>query len=331
MDLLLLNEQQMNRVMDMKQAIAAAKDALAYYSAGTCDIPLRTNLTIAPHEGQALFMPGWVPQAGAAGIKIVSVYPGNAQKGLPSVPATMVLLDSATGEVCAIMDGTALTRLRTGAVAGAATDLLARKNSEIFALIGTGGQAKTQLEAVLSVRPIKAVRLFSRDPAHAARFAKAMAQEMGETFGVRIEAAASSRHAVDGADIITSVTTSPTPVFDGRWLKPGAHINAVGSYTPVMAEVDPYLMYNSGKIYCDTRDALLEAGYFTQVMAEDAGFAQRISGELGELIAGSAPGREHPGEQTFFGSTGNAVLDLVTAQRIYDAAIRDQAGSFISL
>ncbi|MGO2603926.1 MAG: ornithine cyclodeaminase family protein, partial [Alkalibacterium gilvum] len=155
-----LKEKEMKHVFEMKEAIQADKDALALYSAEEVDIPLRINLDVPEEEGRSLYMPGYAAKAHALGVKIVSVYPKNIEKGLTSVPATMVLVDTETGQVCSIMDGTYLTQLRTGAVAGAATDLLARNDSSVFTLVGTGGQAETQLEAVLAVRPIRKVYVF---------------------------------------------------------------------------------------------------------------------------------------------------------------------------
>ena len=159
MEIRILNRENIQQVLSMKETIEADKEALKIYSDKQSDIPLRANLDIPEYDGQSLYMYGYVAPAKASGVKIVSVYPHNIERGLTSVPATMVTLNSETGEVNCLMDGTYLTQLRTGAVAGAATDELARKNASIFALFGTGGQAETQLEAVLNVRPIKEVKV----------------------------------------------------------------------------------------------------------------------------------------------------------------------------
>ena len=160
MKITILNAQQMSAVFTMKDAIQADKDALQLYSEGKSIIPLRANLDIKKYNGQTLYMYGYAEPAKASGVKIVSVYPDNIEKGLTSVPATMILVNCETGEVNCMMDGTHLTRIRTGAVAGAATDILARKDSKVFALFGTGGQAESQLEAVLNVRRIELVKVF---------------------------------------------------------------------------------------------------------------------------------------------------------------------------
>lgn len=327
MKILVLREQEMKQVLGMGEAIEAAREALTLYSAGQCEIPLRTNFSVTQYAGQSLFMPGYVPKADAMGVKIVSVYPNNPAKGYPGVPAAMVLVDPETGQVSALMDGTYLTRLRTGAVAGAAADLLAGPACPVFALFGTGGQAETQLEGVLSVRRIDLVKVYGRNADHREKFVRRMNELYAERYHVRIEAAASAKEAVQDADIITAVTTSRTPVFDGTMVKAGAHINGVGSFTPFMAEVDTVTLNRAGKIYCDTRDALLEAGDFTQAVEKGAFRLDQVTGELGEAFLGRVPGRESAREITFFKTTGSAVLDVVTAQKILRSAAEQGIGT----
>ena len=333
MKIRVLNQQDMQKVFTMEEAIKAAGDALAMYSAGNTDIPLRANINVAEHGGNSLYMYGYAAPAQALGVKIVSVYSGNAAKGLPVVPATMVLLNSATGQVCALMDGTYLTRARTGAVAGAATQLLARKDCKVFALIGTGGQAEGQLEAVLTVRPgLEKVLVYSRNFEKADAFAKARAAKFGEKFSVEITAAHSSEEAVKDADIITAVTTANNAVFDGRLIKKGVHINAMGSYTPDMAEIDEYIVTTANKIYTDTNEGVIsESGDIIQPMEKGTFRESDITGELGQAINGAVAGRESDDELTLFESVGTAVLDIVTAQRIYERAEELNVGSVIEL
>lgn len=332
MKIIVLNEADMRRVFTMKDAVQADKDALQLYSEGKSDIPLRANIDVPEYEGQSLYMYGYAAPAHALGVKIVSVYPKNIEKGLTSVPATMVLVNSETGEVCSLMDGTYLTRIRTGAVSGAATDVLARRDSSVFALFGTGGQAETQLEAVLTVRPIKLVKVFDISKERAQDFADRMTKWFADKFGVKITAVDTSAEAVADADVITTVTTSKRAVFDGRLVKKGAHINGVGSYTPEMAEIDEYLVTHADKVYVDTRDgAVNESGDLIQPIRKGIFRADQVTGELGEVISGKAPGRKSDGETTYFETTGSAVLDLVTAQRIYSSAVARGIGSVIEM
>jgi ornithine cyclodeaminase len=330
MKIIVLKQNDMKSVFSMKDAIQADKDALELYSLGKSNVPLRVNINVPEYEGQSLYMPGYAAGASALGVKIVSVYPKNIEKGLTSVPATMVLVNNETGEVCSLMDGTYLTRIRTGAVSGAATDVLARKDSKIFALFGTGGQAETQLEAVLTVRPIAEVRVFDISAERAADFASRMTEVLGSKFNTKIIPAKSSEQAVEGADIITSVTTTLKPTFNGKLVKKGAHINGVGSYTPQMQEIDEYIVTNADKVYVDTRNGVLnEAGDFIIPIQKGIYSPDRLTGELGEVIAGKAPGRANDSEITFFKTTGSAVLDVVTARRIYESALRKNMGTLI--
>ena len=321
----------MRTVFNMKDAVQADKDALVMYSAGQTNIPLRANLNVPEYDGHSLYMYGYAAPAEALGVKIVSVYPQNPANGLPSVPATMVLVNAETGEVCCIMDGTFLTRIRTGAVSGAATDVLARKDAKTFALFGTGGQAETQLEAVLCVRPVKLVKVYSRNRERAEAFAGSMQTRFGALYGVTIQAVTSEAEAVADADIITAVTTAHEAVFDGRMIKKNAHVNGVGSYTPEMAEIDQYIVENADIVAVDTRDgAISESGDLINPIKAGA-LKESDCLELGEIISGKAVGRTSDDQLTFFETTGSAVLDLVTAQRIYESALAKGIGQIIDL
>ncbi|CBH21723.1 Ornithine cyclodeaminase family protein [Acetoanaerobium sticklandii] len=328
MKILVLKENHMNQVFTMKEAIKAAKDSLISYSSNDAEIPLRTNINVKEAGGQSLYMPGYAASSKALGIKIVSVIPNNINKGLPSVPATMILLDEETGQVCAMMDGTYLTRVRTGAVSGAATELLSNEDSSIFAIFGTGGQAETQVEAVLAVRNIKELRIYDINIERAKDFAA----KMMEKFNIKCIAVESSEEAIENADIITSVTTTKNPVFDGRLVKKGAHINGVGSYTPEMHEIDEYTVLNAGKVYVDTRDGVLsESADLINPIKNNKCTESIVTGELGELLLGKTKGRESSDEITFFKTVGTAVLDIVTAKMIYIKALELNIGDQVEM
>ena len=206
--MLLLNKKDMQKVFTMRDAVAADKQAFRIYSAGGSVVPLRVNIGVPAYEGQTLFMPGYVRDLDSMGVKVVSVFPRNSEKGLPSVPATMVLIDGASGQVCCLLDGTYLTQLRTGAAAGAATDLLARQDARVGALIGTGGQAAAQLEAMLSVRKLQEVRILGRDQEHTRSFVEQRQAEF-VNFGTVLRAVETPEEAVTGADLVyTDVWTS---------------------------------------------------------------------------------------------------------------------------
>ena len=331
-EILILKESDISSMITMKDIIEADKEALSIYSSKKSNIPLRSNLNVPEFNGQCLFMNGYAAPAKALGVKIVSVYPDNINKNIPSVPATMVLVNAETGMVNSLIDGTYLTRLRTGAISGLATDILARKDSKIFALFGTGGQAVTQLEAVLTVRNIKEVRVFDISKERAEEFAKKMSDKFGKKFNVKIFAAESSDAAIDNADIITTVTTSKKPVFDANKVKKNAHINGVGSYTPEMQEIPGDILVKANKIFVDTRDgAINESGDLINPIKDGLIQKEKINGELGEVINGVIKGRENDDEMTFFKTTGSAVLDLVAAQKIYEMAKVKKVGQMVDL
>ena len=331
-EILILKESDISSMITMSDIIEADKEALSIYSSQKSNIPLRSNLDIPEYKGQCLFMNGYAAPAKALGVKIVSVYPENINKNLTSVPATMVLVDAETGMVNSLLDGTYLTRLRTGAISGLATDILSRKDSKIFALFGTGGQAITQLEAVLTVRKIEEVRVFDVFKERAQEFAKKMTEIFGKKFNVKIIAAENSDKAVENADIITTVTTSKKPVFDANKVKKNVHINGVGSYTPEMQEIPGDILVKANKIFVDTRDgAINESGDLIKPIQSGLINKEKINGELGEVINGLMKGRENDDEMTFFKTTGSAVLDLVAAQKIYEMAKARKVGQMVDL
>lgn len=329
--MLILSKEDIKKVFTMKDAIEADKQALRMYSEGKCEVPLRVNIDIPKRQGQSLFMPAYVEGLDATGIKIVSVFPNNIELGKPSVPAQMVLLDGKTGEVCAIMDGTYLTQLRTGAVQGAATDILARKDARIAVLFGTGGQAGTQLEAMLNVRDLAEVRVLDINYDRAKEFAQRMRQEFA-SFNTKIVAVEDGNEAVKDADIITAVTTSTRPVFDGTLVKKGTHINGVGAYTPQMQELPETIVQQADKVIFDTTEGVLaEAGDLIIPLQKGIVSEQDFTGELGQVMLGQVPGRENEDEITLFKTVGTAVLDVVTAHLIYQKALEKNVGQQVTI
>ena len=324
--MLLLTKKNIQRIFTMQDAVEAVKQAFRIYSAGESVVPLRVNIGAPNYEGQTMFMPGYVEELDSMGVKIVSVFPQNIKKGLPSVPATMVLIDGTSGEVCCILDGTYLTQLRTGAAAGAATDLLARADAQIGALIGTGGQAITQLEAMLSVRELTEVRIFGLNWERTQAFVVQM-QDKFMNFGTLLRAVETSDEAITNADIITAVTTSRQPVFNGRLVKAGAHINGVGSYMPNMQELDEFIVHRADKIFFDSQEAVLaESGDFIVPLTKGTITVDKFTGEIGQVISHTLLGRETPTEITLFKTVGMAVLDVVTACQIYQRALKQDIG-----
>ena len=323
--MLILNAEEIRSVFPMKDAIEADKQAFLLHSRGQTEVPVRISFSVRKDD-KSQFMPAFVKgDIHRVGIKIVSTFMENPSRGLPVVTAQVLLLDPDTGMVCAMMDGTEVTKIRTGAISGAATDILARGDAEVGALFGTGAQARSQLEAMLTARRLREVRVFDKNPDWIKSFIE-RAAPMAEAFGTKLLEAPSSDAAVDQADVITAVTTSKTPVFDGRRVREGAHVNGVGSYTPNARELDFELLKRS-RVYVDNREAVLaEAGDFLIPIGTGDYSAGQIVGELGEVLDGKIQGRLGPKDITVMKTVGYAVLDVVAAYRIYTKALEQGKG-----
>ncbi|RDY28510.1 ornithine cyclodeaminase family protein [Romboutsia weinsteinii] len=324
--MLLLNKNDIKNIFTMRDAIEADKEAFRIYTEGRSVVPLRTNIPATKYEGSMLFMPGYIEDLDCAGIKIVSVFPKNINKGKPVTPATVLLLDGTTGEVCSILDGTYVTQLRTGAASGAAIDVLARKDAKKGALIGTGGQACTQLEAMVEARNLEEVYIFDLDENRTKAFVEEMQEEL-KHYNTKFRVAKTSDEAIDDADVIITVTTSRRPVFDGNKVKKGATISAVGSYLPVMQELDPVALTRASKIFFESTEAVLsESGDILNPLKDGSITKNDFSGELGDVISGKILGRENDDEIIVFKTVGIAVQDVVTAKKIYDKAVEKGIG-----
>jgi ornithine cyclodeaminase len=313
-------------------AVDAVADAFAQISTGRAAVPLRVPIGQAEHESHTFFMPallsGGEGSPPALGLKVVSVFPHNAPRhGLPTIHALVALFDPGTGRPLAVMDGRYLTALRTGAASGAATRALAREGSRTLALFGAGAQAPFQVTAVCAVRPIERVLVVNRGRERAEQLCKALAEQ-----GVRAElvVAASAREALREADVVCCATSSPTPLFDDADVRPGTHINGVGSFTPAMAEVPVATVARARVVVDQLAAAWSEAGDLIDARAAGALDESRTD-ELGAVIAGAAPGRRDDAEVTFFKSVGNAVQDLAVGRLALDAAARLGLGSEVAL
>jgi ornithine cyclodeaminase len=309
--MLLLTAEDVRKALPMNEAIEGMKSAYAALSDGRAVVPLRTRLPIPNSEALSLFMPAYVQSADsqALAIKVVSLFPTNPSQGLAYIQAAVLVFDAETGRAIALLEGSSLTAIRTGAAGGAAIDLLARKESKIAAIFGAGAQGRTQLEAACTACKIETAFIFDADQEKA----KAFAEEM-KTLTKDLRVAQSARAAIEHADIICTATTATTPVFADKDLKTGTHISAVGSYTPEMQEV-PVETLQRAKIYVDSRSASLEeAGDLIQPIRAGLFDEAHICGELGEVVLGRIPGRQSDADITYFKSVGIAVQDAMAAQ-----------------
>ena len=322
---LLLSGEDVKRLLSMDQAIHLMEEAFFELASGTAVMPQRIAVTDPDRNGWFAFMPAQLKRAGALGIKAVTVYKDNpSTHNLPATLATIVLLDGVTGQTISIMDASYLTAVRTGAVSGLATRLLAREGSRVAGVLGTGVQARTQLWAIASVCKLdKALCFSTSSPDKQEDFAR----EVSELLDIPVEVATSPRQLVESSDVLALATTAATPVVDWDWVKPGTHINGIGAHTPDVRELDTRTAVRS-KIVCDhTPASLAEAGDLKIPIAEGALSPEDVYCELGELVTGAKKGRESDQEVTFFKSVGLSIQDISTAQYVYEQAIRNNVGT----
>lgn len=324
----ILTSEDVKKALPMADAIEAMRDAFTALAAGRAQLPLRTALESPDGRSVSLIMPAQVEELGALGAKIVSVFPDNAKRGLPLIHGVVILIDSETGQPQAVLDGRMLTAIRTGAASGLATSLLAPETARSVAVIGSGAQARTQLDAVCAVRSFDEVRVYSPHRDHAQAYVREMSArfEVSEGFEVAESAAA----AVQDADVICVATTSRSPVLWEGDVRAGAHINAVGSFTPDMIELDPKLVA-SCRVVVDQREAAMkEAGEVIAAVREGLILQDELA-ELGSIAASDATAHRHPGEITLFKSVGLAVQDLAAAHVALRRAEKEGLGTEVAL
>ena len=312
----------LKEILTMEKCIDAMKSAFRALSAGEAVMPLRTGLEMEADNGTALFMPVYLPGVSKVGVKTVNMNRNNPAKGLPLIHAMMMVFDSRTGLPLAVMDGEILTAMRTGAVSGLATSLLARKNATTAAIIGTGTQGETQLEAVCQVRDIQKAFVFDIQ----AERANAFARKMEKKLQVEVVVAESAETLLQ-ADVVCTSTSSINPVFQDLHIKPGTHINGVGSYKPEMAEIPPKTIARAKVVVDQMQGCLAEAGDIIQAIQQGVITKDHIHGELGQLVAGEISSRETEDEITVFKSVGVAVQDLITADLVLNIAQEKNLGT----
>ncbi|MGE5814216.1 MAG: ornithine cyclodeaminase family protein [Acidobacteriota bacterium] len=312
---IVLSEADVQQLLRMPALIDAMETALRSFSAGEVVQPLRTVISVGDRMTFFGVMPAFQQKPAALGTKLVTVYPTNASKGLPTHLATILLMEPTTGELLAVLDGRYITEARTAAVSAASTRALARKDASVLAILGSGVQAESHLEALALVRTLSEVRVWSPT----AERRHAFAQQHRDA-APKVTASDSARDAVAGADLIVTATSSPRPILESPWISPGAHICAVGACRPDMRELDTELVTRS-RVYVDSRaGALAEAGDLVMPIEEGRWTADRIVGELGELFAGRVAGRTSQDEITLFKSLGMAVEDVAAADLVYRRA-----------
>jgi ornithine cyclodeaminase len=321
---------EIEQALSMAEGIEVVKDAFVQLSLKQAQAPVRTSLNLEAQGEVALIMPAYLSRTKALGAKMVTVLPQNPRTSLPAVQGLVVLFDASRGFPLAILEGTHLTRFRTGAATGAATQVLSRTDSKNLALFGTGGQSFFQIKGVLATRRIERIKIFDLLP-------ESMNSLMGRlkkdplSREVELFKASSPAQALEGADIVVTATNSIRPVFEGRLLEEGTHINAIGAYRPEMQEVDEETIRRS-KIFVDSAEACLEEAGDLILPLKKGGIQKLdILAELGEVIAGKKPGRGASREITYFKSVGNAVQDVSIAQAIFQRGREKSLGREVEL
>jgi ornithine cyclodeaminase/alanine dehydrogenase-like protein (mu-crystallin family) len=331
MRVLVLSHQDVAAALPPRACAEAMAAVLTAQARGETYHPLRSVMRAPGAAGLMGLMPSWRgarPDGGAVfALKAICIIPGNPARGLDAHQGTVTLFDGETGQPTAILDASAVTEIRTAAVTAVATGLLARTDARTLAVLGAGVQGRAHLEALATVRGFEEVRIYAPTQAHA----QALAEQPGLP-GAQVSAVATAEDAVRGADVVVAATNSREPVLAHAWLKPGAHVNAVGASTPNAREIDTATVAASA-LFCDSRESLRnEAGEFQLAVREGAiPGDEHVRAELGEVLAGIAPGRQDDGELTLFRSLGIGVEDLAAAEIVVAAARAQGLGTAVEL
>ena len=327
MPVLIVNDREVRRLLPMAECLEVMEQALGALSRGDALLPLRQVLLLPGGAGAFVAMPAHLSDPAAMGLKVISVFPGNHGTEIGSHQGAVLLFEAERGRLLAIMDASSITAIRTAAVSGVATRLLARPEARTLALLGSGVQAATHLDAMALVREVQLVRIWSRDPGHAERLAAS--SRVRHPFEVTV--AATARDAVQQADIVCTVTASRTPVLAGEWLEPGAHVNAVGASLATARELDTAAVVRA-RVFVDRREsAAHEAGDLLIPRAEGAIGDDHVRAEIGDVILGRDRGRGSSEEITLFKSLGLAVEDVAAAHHVYTRARASGAGTWVEL
>ena len=315
--MVILNKEQINKLVTMNEAIVAMKNAFVQLSNKEAIIPERLSTDIPGNNATLLVMPAYSLDNPYYIVKVVSVNYSNPQKGLPLIHSSVQVFDASKGNMVATLDGESITAIRTGAASGLATDILAKKDAKVGAIFGTGIQAKSQVEALSVVKNLEKILVFSRTKESAESFCNFIYDKFG------IKANIGEKALLKEADVICTATPSEKPLFNHQDLNPGAHINAIGSFKPHMQEIGIETVINS-KVIVDNRETCkIEAGDLIIPAEEGKWSFNLIHGELGQVVLGEIPGRDTDDEITLFKSVGNAIQDLALANLIMEKINHD--------
>ena len=321
--MLVLSEKQVQSLLESDELIAALSQAHIQYSTGKAVMPVRLVVPLPDIQGRITSMPGYLTEDQALGMKVVTYFQNNPQRNIPAILATIMLFSAETGKMIAVMDGAYITAIRTACASALATKALANRETPILGILGAGVQARTHIRALTRVRAISQIKIYSPSAISAA----SLKREIENEVGIAIEVAGSVEAVVRASDLLVTVTTAKEPIVKAEWLKPGVHINAVGSHRPDSREIDGATLAQA-QVVVDSRAAIMaECGDILMALQEKSVGNNVIHGEIGEVLAGAKPGRHSADEITLYKSVGIAIQDVAAAHLVYCKAVERNVGS----
>jgi ornithine cyclodeaminase/alanine dehydrogenase len=323
--MLVISEQQVRGLVDIDELIEALEKAHLQYSTGRAVMPVRLVVPLPAIQGRITSMPGFLTDDKALGMKVVTYFQQNPTRDLPAILATIMLFSAATGKIIAIMDGSYVTAIRTACASAMATKILANLESKVVGILGAGVQARAHIEALTRVRNIGVFKIYSPSGVSAAK----LKEEMSGRINSAIEVVSSAEQAVRDADLVVTVTTAKEPIIKADWLKPGTHVNAVGSHRPDLRELDGATLARA-KVIVDSREAIMaECGDILLAIDERSIAPSAVHAEIAEVLAGTKPGRTDESEITLYKSVGIAIQDVAAAHLIYNKALKQRVGTTV--
>jgi len=325
--MLVLSEAQVRSLIDVEELIAALEQAHLQYSTGKAVMPVRLVVPLPQIQGRITSMPGYLAEDKALGMKVVTYFQNNPEQNLPAILATVMLFSASTGKMIAVMDGSYITAIRTACASAMATRALANPEAPLLGILGAGVQARAHIQALCRVRKLNKIKLYSPSGTSAAN----IKGELEPVTGVAIEVAKSAEETVRNSDLMVTATTAQQPILKSEWLKPGAHVNAVGSHRPDSREIDGSTVARS-KVVVDSREAIMaECGDILLAIKEKNITENHVHAEIGEVLAGTKPGRNSASEVTLYKSVGIAIQDVATAQLVYRKALELKVGTNVEV
>jgi alanine dehydrogenase len=325
--MLLLSEKEVQSLARFDDLIPVLEQAHVQYSTGSAVMPVRLVVPLPQIEGRVTSMPAYLDRDKALGMKVVTYFPNNPKQNLPAILATVMLFSTETGKMIAAMDGNYITAIRTACASAMATKALANRDTPVLGVLGAGVQARAHIRALTQIRRIAKIKVYDILEASARELQATLQEEIG----ARIDVVESARAAILDSDLLVTVTTAKEPIVKADWLKPGVHINAVGSHRPDLREIDGATLAGA-KIVVDSREAIMaECGDILLAIQEKAITADSVHAEIGEVLAGKKSGRSRPDEKTIYKAVGIAIQDVATAHWVYRRALERNVGTIIEV